>query len=373
MKGEHMARSESGMPEQKAIPEPKANILLLGDIGPLKDVAAPVLTEDVKRLFGASGFRCGALFCDRNTHGGSGETGQNAIEWLKNTGIDLVSLCGVLQEDLQGTLDALDGVKTLGVGANQALANRAEVVSVNGVRLGFIALNECSGDRERYAPEADILEADALDRVRKLLPQCDHIIVFSRLGIPGYGLPLPEWRARCRRFIKAGASVVAVMEPDALMGWEEYENGLILYGLGTLADDRTDMTGRSLAVSLTLKTNRVFSYEASLLETSGNSVALCADETAKSELNAKNALLLDEAGYLAEAERRALKYYEDGEFALLFGEKDERRRGPIASLLHPKSQATHREVEEQLRQLLLDESKRRVVLSALNRKKRDEV
>jgi hypothetical protein len=367
-----MARSEAGMPEQKAISEPKANILLLGGVGPLKDASTPALTEDVQRLFGASGVRCGALFCDRNTHGGAGETGQNAIEWLRNTGLGLVSLCGVLREDLQETLGALGGVKALGVGTNQAMANRAEIVSINGVRLGFIALNECSGDRERYAPEADILEADALDRVRKLLPQCDHIVVFSRLGIPGYGLPLPEWRARCRRFIKAGASVVAVSEPDALMGWEEYENGLILYGLGTLADDRANMTGRSLAVSLALKTNRVLSYEAQLLETSGNNIAFSTDETAKSELSAKNALLLDEASYLAEAERRALKYYEDGEFALLFGEKDERRRGPIASLLHPKSQATHRETEEQLRQLLLDESKRRVVLCALNQKKRSE-
>lgn len=371
MKGESMARSETGMPEQKAIPEPLTNILLLGGAGPLKDAAAPMLAEDVRSLFGASDLRCGALFCDSNTQGGSGETGQNAVEWLKNTGIGLVSLCGVLQEDLQGTLDALGAVKALGVGTNQALANRAEVMQVNGVRFGFIVLNECPGDRERYAPEADILEADAFDRVRKLLPQCDHIVVFVRAGIPGYGLLLPEWRARCKRLIKAGASVVAVSEPDALMGWEEYENGLILYGLGTLADDRADMAGKSLAVSLTLKTNRVFSYEANLLETSGNRVAFSTDETAKSELNAKNALLLDEAGYLAEAERRALKYYEDGEFALLFGDKEEHRRGPIASLLHPKTPETHREAEEQLRQLLLDESKRQVVLSALNRKKHD--
>lgn len=367
-----MAKSETGMPEPKAVSEPKANILLLGGIGPLRDTGKLVLTEAVKTLFGASELRCAALFCDANSSGIAGETGQNAIDWLRSNGVGLVSLCGVLREDLQGTLDALDTVKALGVGTNQAMANRAEVVSVNGVRLGFIVLNECSDDRERYAPEADILEADALDRVRKLLPQCDHIIVFSRLGIPGYGLPLPEWRARCRRFIKAGASVVAVMEPDALMGWEEYQDGLILYGLGTLADDGADMPARSLAVSLAFRTNRGFSYGLKLLEASKNTLSFCADETVQSALGAKNALLLDEAGYLAEAERCALKYYEDGEFALLFGEKDERKRGPIASLLHPKTPETHREAEEQLRRLLLDESKRRVVLSALNRKKRDE-
>ena len=367
-----MAKSETGMPEQNAIPEAKANILLLGGVGPLKDAAAPVLAEDVKSLFQAAEIRCGALFCDKNTHTSAGETGQNAIDWLKSIGIGLVTLCGVLKEDLQGTLDALGEVKSLGVGTNQAMANRAEVMQVNGVRLGFLTLNECAGDRERYAPEADILEADALDRVRKLLPQCDHIVVFSRMGIPGYGLPLPEWRARCKRLIKAGASVVAVMEPDALMGWEEFEGGLILYGLGTLADGRSGMASRSLAVSLAFRPNKGISYGVKLLEANESSLSFCSDESAKSALNAKNALLLDEAGYLAEAERRAMQYYEDGEFALLFGDKDEHKRGPIASLLRPKTQETHREAEEQLRQLLLDESRKLVVLSALNRKRHNE-
>ena len=360
------------MPEVKTKPEAKSNILLLGGVGPLCGTAAPAITEDVKSLFGLNDLRCAALFCDAESHGGAGETGQNAIGWLKNSGIRLVTLCGVLKEDLQGTLDALGEIKSLGVGASRAMANRAEVVSVNGVRLGFVTLNECPGDRERYAPEADILEADALDRVRNLLPQCDHIVVFSRMGIPGYGLPLPEWRARCRRLIKAGASVVAVSEPDALMGWEEYAGGLIVYGLGTLVDDRANMAGRSLAVSIAFRTNRDFSYGVKILETSGSSVSFCTDESAKSELDAKNALLLNEPGYRAKADRLARQYYENGEFSLLLGEKDEQKRGPIAALLHPKTQITRREAEEQLRALLLDESRRLVVLSALNQKKHDE-
>lgn len=367
-----MAKSETGLPELKAIPEAKANILLLGGIGPLRDTGKPVLTEDVKTLFGASEFRCAALFCDAGSSGIAGETGRHAIDWLKNSGIGLVSLGGVLREDLQETIDALNAVKTVGAGQNHAAANHAEVRMLNGVRLGFIALNECSGDRERYAPEADILEADALDRVRKLLPQCDHIVVFVRAGIPGYGLPLPEWRARCKRLIKAGASVVAVSEPDALMGWEEYLGGLILYGLGTLADDRANMAGRSLAVSLALRPNKGLSYGIKILEANEDVLSYCADESSKSALDAKNELLLDEKSYLAEAARLARQYYENGEYSLLFGEKDAHNRGPIAALLHAKTQTTHIEAEEQLRTLLLDESRRLVVLSALNQKKHDE-
>lgn len=367
-----MARSETGLSEVKPAPELKANILLLGGIGPLRSAAELALAENVQILFRASEIRCAALFCDAGTHGGAGETGQNAIEWLKSIGVGFVSLGGVLQEDLPETLNALNKVKTVGVGQNHAAANHSEVRVVNGVRLGFLALNECSGDRERYAPEADILEADALDRVRKLLPQCDHIVVFVRAGIPGYGLPLPEWRARCKRLIKAGASVVAAMEPDALMGWEEYQGGLILYGLGTLADDRAGMPARSLAVSLAFHVNSGFSYGLKLLETSNNSLSFCAGETVQSALDAKNALLCSEESYLAEAARRALKYYEDGEFSLLFGEKDEHKRGLVAALFRPQTQEPHREAEEQLRSLLLDESRRLVVLSALNQKKHDE-
>ncbi len=366
-----MAKSEIGLSEVKPTPELKANILLLGGIGPLRSAIEPALAENVQTLFRASEIRCAALFCDAGTHGGEGETGQNAIEWLKSIGVGLVSLGGVQKEDLPETLDALNEAKTVGVGQNHAAANHSEVRVVNGVRLGFLALNECSGDRERYAPEADILEADSLDRVRKLLPQCDHIVVFVRAGIPGYGLPLPEWRARCKRLIKAGASVVAVMEPDALMGWEEYQGGLILYGLGTLADDRAGLPARSLAVSLAFHVNSGFSYGLNFSKRAITAF-VCSGETAQSVLDAKNALLSDEKSYLAEAARRARKYYEDGEFSLLFGEKGEHKRGPIAALFRPQTQQSHQEAEEQLRSLLLDESRRLVVLSALNQRKHDE-
>lgn len=361
-----MTKSETGTPEQPKIAEPKAHVLLLGGTGPLRAADAPMPAGDAENLFSASDYRCSALFCDAGTPSLSGETGSNAIAWLKSAGISLAALSGVSSGELEGTLAALGTVSAIGVGQNQPLANRAEIVSINGVRLGFLCMNECTGDRERYAAEADILEADALNRVRELLPQCDHIVVFCRTGIPGFGLPLPEWRARYRRLIKAGASVVCGMEPDEPNGWEEYGNGLILYGLGTLADDRAGMTSRSLAVLLSFQQNKGFAYGARLLETSSGAIAPCMEEAAKNALNAQNALLLDETAYLAAVEQRCAQYYESGEFELLFCGK---ARGPIAALLHPKAQENHREEEERLRRLLLSESRQLVVLRALKHKK----
>ena len=133
----------------------------------------------------------------------------NAALWLTEAGIELISMAGLRNEGGEASAIGFIGVNTIGAGDTESMANRPYIHCINGIRLGVVALAEQTS--EIFNSRADILSLAALDRVRMLLNQCDHVIVLVRSGLDQAELPLPEWRARYRRFIDAGASAVVDM------------------------------------------------------------------------------------------------------------------------------------------------------------------
>lgn len=337
-----MAKSDIGAAEPRIFTPAQAKLLLLGGAGALEETKIPVPDAETAAFFAAHEAACASLIP------GAGDNAA-AARFLAGLGVKYASLSGVSGGEYPGACLAPGGIRGFGAGVSRALAESPAVAGINGVRVGFLALNEL--DNAEGGVAADILDPRVFDRVRMLLPQCDHVLVFCRAGLQELGLPLPEWRERARLLLRAGASVVAFTLPDGPDGWEEFEGGLILYGLGAL----TGGSGRSLAVSLTLRQNHIFTYEARLLEQSGGALAFSKSEEAKNELNARNALLFDERAYRAEADRRCLAYVESEAFRTAHMPISGPGRGFIKGLLRAKDDAREQE-ERALLALLASES-----------------
>jgi len=146
------------------------------------------------------------------------------------------------------------------------------------------------------------------------------------------------------------------------MGWEEYAQGLIVYGLGVFTDSQDTADG-SLAVSVDFERNGKFSYEARLLETQEGVLRFSQSDPLKARVNTQNALLANETAYLAEADRLCLARYESGEDELPGVRARGHKRGGISELLRKK--ATPAQEEERLQGLLSSPSLRQMTLRAL--------
>ncbi len=266
----------------------------------------------------------------------------SAAAWAAQAGIGILALAGMRGE---AEIGLPQGVAAIGAGGTEALATRPQILCVNGVRLGFLSFAEQAAGEA--AGRADILGLAVYDRVRMLLSQCDHVLVLVRAGLDEGELPLPEWRARYRRFIDAGASVVA--DTGAAKGWEAYQSGLVFYGLG--APNGAD----SLGLFLTLRPNGRLDYEVRALSGAGGAIDLSANDAFRARIDAQNALLTDGAAYARAADAMCLALYEKNE--------SQQKRG-LFGAFSPRIDA-----EERLCALLGSESRRRMALRALRLKR----
>ena len=228
----------------------------------------------------------------------------SAAAWLTEAGVALVSMAAMRSGSGDASTVSVPGAAAIGAGETEAMANRPSIRCVNGIRLGIVSFAEqkaggCSG-------RADILSLRAADRVRMLLCECDHVIVLVHSGLPKGELPLPEWRALYRRFLDAGASIVA--DTGAAKGWEAHKNGLAFYGLGSPAGSD------SLGLFLTLYRNGKFAYEARALQNAGT-LDFSKNDAFRAKIDAQNALFWNESAYLAAANDMCARLYGEGEAA----------------------------------------------------------
>lgn len=260
-----------------------------------------------------------------------------AADWLKKAAIDLVALAG-----MAGDVPALpEGIAPIGAGETESMANRPVVICINGIRIGVVSFAEqpAGGFNNR----ADILDLMAYDRVRMLLNQCDHVIALVQSGLEEAELPLPEWRARYRRFIDAGATIVA--DTGRTRGWEAYKHGLVFYGLGSPAGED------SLGLFLSLQRNGKFAYEARALQNTAGTLDFSQNEAFRAQIDAQNKLFAEETVYNSAVNDMCTRLYCQSEPA--------QKRGVLGLF------SQHADENQRLLSLLEHESARLVALRAL--------
>lgn len=322
-------------PSMIAQGEDTARVLLFGGLS--SDTGAFLAEDALKEQIKAQDLRVCSLH----------QSDALSLSWCAEAGIDLVSLAA-LRGDQSSAGSAQEAIAMIGAGETQAMANRPFIRCVNGIRLGFVSLAEQpAGD---FNGRADILSLQAVDHIRMLLNQCDHVIVLAHSGPEEGELPLPEWRARYRRFVEAGASIVA--DSGTARGWEAHRNGLVFYGLGSPAE--RDYLG----LFLSLRRNGQFSYEARALQCTQGTLTFSQNASFKEKIDAQNVLFTDEKAYQSAANEMCKRLYCERETA--------QKRG-VLSLFSP-----HEDEEAKLLSLLSNESFRWIAMRAIRLLKEEE-
>lgn len=171
-------------------------------------------------------------------------TSETQLRSIRRAGINLVSLAN------NHAFDALDeGFRQLtgqlkrqqlacfGAGMHLTEAERAAVVTVNGIRLAFIGQVDVSSGMHRFAGAmnsgvAPLAAEDLCRRIQSLRQEVDHIIVSPHWGEERFRFPSPQQILQGRSFIEAGASLVLGHHPHVLQGMELYRHAPIIYSLG---------------------------------------------------------------------------------------------------------------------------------------------
>ncbi|MBE0608664.1 MAG: CapA family protein [Dehalococcoidia bacterium] len=173
---------------------------------------------------------------------------------LALAGFDVVSLANNHSLDF-GTDALLDTVDTLkaasvgvvGAGRNDREAWASHTVTVNGLRVAFLAAaevpNEAAYDMRAWAATEDeagiswVDDARLAAAVRSGAADADLVIVLLHFGIEGTIQPSDRQRQVARAAVDAGASLVIGSHPHLVQPVEEYHGGLIAYSLGNFVFD----------------------------------------------------------------------------------------------------------------------------------------
>ena len=159
---------------------------------------------------------------------------------LARAGIDLVSVANNHAFDrgadgLRASLAALRdaGVRAVGAGMSPEQALQPVIVTVRGVRVGFLAFTETlNHSPDQGASAAMILRDEPTKRIRELRRTVDVVVVAMHWG-DQHTIEIAErqvWWAH--QAVEAGADIVVGHHPHILQGVDIHQGGAILYSLG---------------------------------------------------------------------------------------------------------------------------------------------
>ena len=129
------------------------------------------------------------------------------------------------------------GIHAFGAGKNLAEAQAPLSLTVNDIRIAFIASVAASTGMKTFADRnrggVARLETETIcNQIQQLKTNHDHVIFTPHWGEERFRFPSPEQVAQAHAFIDAGATLVAGHHPHVLQGVETHQNGFIAYSLG---------------------------------------------------------------------------------------------------------------------------------------------
>jgi poly-gamma-glutamate synthesis protein (capsule biosynthesis protein) len=207
----------------------------------------------------------------------------SVLEGLRLAGFDLMSVAnnhlGDFGDDaIVETLERLDdaGFRTVGAGADLAQAAEPVVITVHGVRVGFVATdsigetpaagrNSPGTNRINAPPRTGPLNRQALDRVADSVRELDADVV---IALPHWGTqytnrPERSQRRIARALADAGVDVVVGGHPHWVQGWESIGGATVVHSLGNFVFDMDFMreTNEGIVVEIVSRGGRVVAIE----------------------------------------------------------------------------------------------------------------
>ena len=207
----------------------------------------------------------------------------SVLAGLRLAGFDLLSVAnnhlGDYGNDAIGeTLDKLTDAKfrTVGAGTDLASATKPVVITVNGVRVGFIATDSIGEtpaagrdspgtNRIDAPPRTGPLDRQALDRVADSVRDLDAdvMIAMPHWGTQYTNRPEPSQRRIARALADAGVDVVVGGHPHWVQGWESIGDATVVHSLGNFIFDMDFMrqTNEGIVVEIVSRGSRVVAIE----------------------------------------------------------------------------------------------------------------
>ena len=203
----------------------------------------------------------------------------SVLAGLRLAGIDLLSVANNHLGDygsdaIVETLDKLTdaGFRTVGAGTNLARATKPVVITVDGVRVGFVATDSIGEtpaagrdspgtNRIDAPPRTGPLDRQALDRVADSVRDLDaHVVI----ALPHWGTqytnrPERSQRRIARALADAGVDVVVGGHPHWVQGWESIGDATVVHSLGNFIFDMDFMkeTNEGIVVEIVSRGGRV--------------------------------------------------------------------------------------------------------------------
>lgn len=154
------------------------------------------------------------------------------------------------------------GISYLGVGSNQEEAWQPKIVTVNGVRIGFLgasyaSTNDGDGKRNDYVARIEDL-SELKNAVTKLRGQADYVVVTMHAGIEYKRNPEAGQITFAHAAIDYGADMVIGQHPHWIQTMEKYQGKYIFYSLGNFVFDqmRHEETREGLTLRVVLQSQQ---------------------------------------------------------------------------------------------------------------------
>lgn len=158
--------------------------------------------------------------------------------------------------DTMDTLSNLD-IQPVGAGRSLSEARAPVVVTRNGIRFAFLAVNQIE---ERVwaaenTPGTAPLSLEYIEQIKADISAAkqiaDVVILLPQWGVEYAAQPDDVQRVWARDFISAGASLVVGNHPHIIQPTESFSDGLIFYALGNFVfDQEQDFRRESIVVEV---------------------------------------------------------------------------------------------------------------------------
>jgi poly-gamma-glutamate capsule biosynthesis protein CapA/YwtB (metallophosphatase superfamily) len=169
----------------------------------------------------------------------------NGIKLLNPTILGLANN-HIMDQDEQGlyqTIEQLSKHEINYVGAGKDLLNAAKpvIIEKDGIKIGIYACaeNEFSIAEENKAGANPFDPLESLDHIVNLKSKCDFVIVLYHGGKEEYRYSSPYLQKVCRKIVEKGANLVICQHSHCVGAYENFNNGVIVYGQGNFLFDLT--------------------------------------------------------------------------------------------------------------------------------------
>jgi len=172
---------------------------------------------------------------------------------LQRAGIDVMSVatnhiknCGLANCGNRAFFDTLDnlrrvGILPVGAGADHAAAMQPVVVTLNGVRFGFVSLGQIEpmAFAREDRPGIAVLNEENLKAAIAAARQVSDVVI----AMPHWGpedVPIPNWSQRglAVQLVEAGADLVVGNHTHVVQAIQQIEGVDVFYGLGNFVFDQ---------------------------------------------------------------------------------------------------------------------------------------